>query len=117
MTIRGDGSSLVPYELTPDIEALGEASQAELADTVDALYIRLESDEVDFDTTTGNIEFPFSNGQSDLTGKATWTRIFPDWVFVRLNEMGIIDETRQVQTLVVNGLYKKTSQKLGLEPR
>lgn len=102
MTIRGDGSSLIAYEVSPcnqSIEGLGAV--------VDVLFTKLDSDEVDFDTTTGNIEFPFSNGASDLTGKTTCKRIFQDWVFIRLREMDTSDEIRHAQALVINGLLKR----------
>lgn len=107
MTIRGDGSSLVTYELAPGTQVLSDMGPVQLNEIVDTLFVILNSDEVDFDTTTGNIEFPFRNGQSDLTGKTTWTRIFPDWVYLKLREMAVNDEVSQAQTLVVNGLYQK----------
>jgi len=112
MTIRGDGSSLVTYKLEASdqlsISSLEQANQA-----IDTLFARLESDEVDFDTTTGNITFPFSNGQSDMTGNTKWTRMFQDWVFIGLREIDASDEIKHAQTLVMNGLHQKAKQRLG----
>lgn len=113
MTIRGDGTGLVDYELPADMQLPSGSSVGRLDVVVGSLFARLESDEVDFDTTTGNIEFPFGKGQSDLTGKTTWTRIFQDWVFLRLNEMDVSEEVRQAQTLVINSLHQKARELLG----
>lgn len=112
MTIRGDGTSLVTYDLSAETRQLSGSNLEQIDNVIVDLFTKLESDEVDFDTTTGNIEFPFSSGQSDLTGKTTWTRIFTDWVFLKLREMDVSDEISQAQALVINGLHQKAKERL-----
>jgi hypothetical protein len=110
MTIHGDGSSLVTYDVPP-----GMLPPEHLDAAIGELFTRLVSDEVNFDTTSWKIEFPYGEGQHDMTGATTWTRIFTDWVFLQLQEMDVSDEVLQSQTLVMNGLHKCARQHLGLE--
>ena len=112
MTIRGNGEGIIIFESPRDVPPTCSMGLPEIDGTIDQLFVRLESDEVDYDTATGLIEFPFSNNQSDLLGNTTMTRIFRDWVFLRLKETVDVDEISNVFDTVFNGLQQRTIQSL-----